>query len=181
MLDARPTLYLLVGLPGAGKTTRSRVLEVEQRALRFSPDEWMIPLYGDSDSDGMRDVLEGRLIATALRVMELGASVILDFGFWGRDERSALRWLADAQGAACVIIYLPVGEAVQRQRVEERFGSTPEETFALSGDDLDQYRGLFQVPDQAELAGTRLDPPPQGSPSWAAWANVRWPSLNADK
>ena len=84
----------------------------------------------------MRDVLEGRLIATALRVLELGASVILDFGFWGRDERSALRSLADAQGAACVIIYLPVDEAVQRQRVDDRFGSTPEETFPLTGDDL---------------------------------------------
>ena len=95
MVDTRPTLFLLVGLPGAGKTTRARELEVAQRALRFSPDEWMIPLYGESDPDGMRDVLEGRLIATGARVLELGTSVILDFGFWGRDERSALRWLAD--------------------------------------------------------------------------------------
>jgi predicted kinase len=181
MPDLRPTLFLLVGLPGAGKTTRARELEVERRALRLSPDEWMIPLYGDPDPDGMRDVLEGRLIATALRVLEVGASVVLDFGFWGRDERSALRRLADARGAACEIIYLPVEEAVQRQRVEDRFGLTPEQTFRVGRDDLDRYRGLFEVPDQAELAGTRSDLPPTGSPSWAAWADVRWPSLHASE
>jgi hypothetical protein len=37
-MTARGVLYLLVGLPGAGKTTRAREIERTQRALRFSPD-----------------------------------------------------------------------------------------------------------------------------------------------
>jgi predicted kinase len=37
----RATLVLIVGLPGAGKTTLARRLEVERAALRFTPDEWM--------------------------------------------------------------------------------------------------------------------------------------------
>jgi len=40
------TLYLLVGLPGAGKTTKARRLEVEVPALRFTPDEWLKILFG---------------------------------------------------------------------------------------------------------------------------------------
>jgi hypothetical protein len=47
-------------------------------------------------------VLEGRLIWLAPEALRLGTSVILDFGFWARDERSALRWLA---------LYLPVDRA----------------------------------------------------------------------
>jgi hypothetical protein len=43
--------------------------------------------------------------------------VILDFGFWARDERSALRWLAVSAGASCQVIYLPVDRAVQLEQI----------------------------------------------------------------
>src|SRR6476646_8046024 len=56
------TMFLMVGLPGAGKTTRAKELAVVHRALRLTPDHWMIPLFGDSMADGKRFVLEGRLI-----------------------------------------------------------------------------------------------------------------------
>ncbi len=85
-----PVLFLLVGLPGSGKTTRAREIERTHRALRFSPDEWMLPLFGESDPDGKRDIMEGRLIWVALRAIQAGISAILDFGFWAQDERSAL-------------------------------------------------------------------------------------------
>ena len=88
----------MVGLPGAGKTTRARKLAAEHRALRLSPDAWMIPLFGESEADGKRDVLEGRLIWVALQALRLGTSVVLNFGFWARDERSALRWPARSDG-----------------------------------------------------------------------------------
>jgi hypothetical protein len=54
----------------------------------------MIPLFGDSMADGKRWVLEGRLISVALQALRLGISVVRDYGLWGRDERSALRWPA---------------------------------------------------------------------------------------
>jgi predicted kinase len=77
-------------------------------ALRLSLDACMIPLFGDFDAGGKRDVLEGRVIWLALAVLRLGDSVILDFGFWARDEWSALRWLAASAGASCQV-GLPAG------------------------------------------------------------------------
>src|SRR3954453_7478116 len=90
------TLLLMVGLPGAGKTTRAKELAAAHRALRLTPDEWMIPLFGEPNADGKRDVLEGRLLALALQALRLGTNVVLDFGLWSRDERSAHRQVAAA-------------------------------------------------------------------------------------
>ena len=70
--DRVATLFLIVGLPGAGKTTRAKELAAKHRALRLTPDEWMIPLFGDSMADGKRFVLVGRLISVALQVLRLG-------------------------------------------------------------------------------------------------------------
>jgi hypothetical protein len=74
------TLVLIVGLPGAGKTTRAKELATANQALRLTPDEWMIPLFGDPMADGKRFVLEGRLISVALQVLRLETSVVLDYG-----------------------------------------------------------------------------------------------------
>lgn len=172
------TLYLMVGLPGAGKTTRARALAVEHDALRLSPDVWMIPLYGASDPDGKRDVLEGRLVSVALQVLALGTSVVLDFGFWGRDERSSLRALAAALGAAAEVVYLPVDRSTQRARIGRRWDTAPEATFAMTDAEIDDYRRVFEEPDAVELAGGPVPPAPVGSGGWAAWAAVRWPSLD---
>lgn len=84
----------------------------------------MIPLFGAPDAGDKRGVLEGRFVATALRELRRGRSVILDFGLWGRDERSALRWLATRLGVDVELIHLPIEFATQRERTRDRFAAT---------------------------------------------------------
>lgn len=171
------TLFLIVGLPGAGKTTRARELEKSHRALRFSPDEWMIPLFGESDADGKRDLLEGLLINAGLCALALGTNVVLDFGLWGRDERSALRSLGASVGAGVAVVYMPVDEATQRQRVQERFMVRPGRTFPITDSDLAQWRAQFEEPTAGELMGAPVPVRPSGASNWAEWAGLRWPTL----
>jgi predicted kinase len=170
------TMFLMVGLPGAGKTTRARELAAVHRALRLTPDHWMIPLFGDPMAGGRRFALEGRLISVALQALRLGTSVVLDYGLWGRDERSALRWLARSAGAACQVVYLPVEKDVQLNRIANRQARAPHRTFPMSEADVDKWREQFQVPDDAELSGGEIPSPPSGCPGWAQWAADHWPS-----
>jgi predicted kinase len=172
------TLFLMVGLPGAGKTMQAKSLAAEHAALRLSPDAWMIPLFGEPEAAGKRDVLEGRFIWLALEALRLGTNVVLDFGFWGRDERSSLRWLARSAGASCQVVYVPVDRAAQIERIKHRWTRTPEKTFVMTEADVDRWRTQFDVPDAAELEGGEVADPPPGWSSWPEWAAERWPSLS---
>lgn len=176
---AATTLFLMVGLPGASKTTVAQQMAMSHHALRLTPDEWHLPLFGQSlTADGKRDILEGRLITVALRMLRLGTSVVLDFGLWGRDERSALRWLADEAGVLCQVVYLPVELDVQLARIAYRKATTPG-TFPMPEADVVSWRNQFQAPDAAELAGEVIPRTPQGWSTWLAWAVDRWPTLDA--
>ena len=82
------TLLLMVGLPCSGKTTLAKQLEHERSALRLTPDEWQIGLFGqdahEPEHDERHRFIEGMLWKIASRALELGTNVILDYGFWAR-------------------------------------------------------------------------------------------------
>jgi len=171
------TVYLIVGLPGAGKTTLAKELEISASALRLTPDEWQITLFGDQNPPEKRDLVEGKLVQLGMRAAELGINVVFDFGFWGKDERSALRWIAGAVGARSQVVYLAIDDQEQRRRVTNRFSTMPHQTFHMSDVELQQWRAQFQAPDEEELQGSQIPPVPPGLATWSQWASQRWPSL----
>jgi predicted kinase len=166
----------MVGLPASGKTERAKEIEEAWHALRLTPDEWMIPLFGEPEASGKRDVLEGRFIWLAMRALRHGINVVLDFGVWSKNERSALRFLASSMGASCELVYLEIDDAEQRRRHDKRFSGDPTSTFPMSDEDLREFRQLFEVPDEEELRSIEIDPPPPGHASWSSWTAERWPT-----
>lgn len=170
-------VYLIVGLPGAGKTTYAKELEVSESALRLTQDEWQIMLFGDQNPPDKQHLIGGKLIQLGMRAAELGTNVVFDFGFWGRDERSALRWIAGAGGARSHVVYLPIAPEEQRRRVTDRFAAAPDQAFHMSDSELEQWRAQFQAPDEEELRGSQVPPVPAGHSTWSQWASKRWPSL----
>lgn len=176
MVRPVPTLFVMVGLPAAGKTTRARQLELERQALRLTPDEWMLPLLGDAEANGKRDVLEGRFVALARQALRGGLDVILDFGVWGRDERMALKSMAVDADANCEFVCLPVEPAEQRRRHNERLQEAPQSTCQITDNDFAQFAAMFEPLTDSELETSTITAPPSGFDSWAAWTAHRWPT-----
>ncbi|HEV2796614.1 MAG TPA: ATP-binding protein [Nocardioides sp.] len=175
-MPTRPTLFLTVGLPATGKTTAARRIEVEHGALRLTKDEWMKALFGPDNPSWASDVIEGRLVDIALRALELGTSAVVDFGLWGRDERSALRQAAADRGARVDMRYFELSPEEQRRRLDRRLDLEPHSTWPTSGDEIASWAAIISVPTAGELDGTEpIDDPPDGFGTWDDWRRHRWP------
>lgn len=172
----RPTLVLTVGLPCTGKTTLARRIEAERGALRLTKDDWVKALYGDENPASATDVIEGRLIEVGLRALELGLDVVVDFGLWSRDERSALRWAAADRGAAVELHHLVATPAEQRRRADRRQAAAPHTTWPMSDEELAGWAAAMEVPTPGEVDGSEpIGDPPAGFATWDDWRAHRWP------
>ena len=172
----QPTLFLTVGLPGTGKTTAARRVEREQQALRLTKDEWVKALYGSENPPSAQDVIEGRLIEIGLRALELGNNVVIDYGLWGRDERSALRQAATDLGAVVEMHYFEIAPVEQRRRLDQRHAEAPHTSWPMSDEELAEWATVIDVPTPGELDGSEpIDDPPAGFTTWTEWRVDRWP------
>ena len=144
-------LYLVVGLPGAGKTTLARQLERDLPALRLTPDEVHLALWGDDlahpDHDTRHTDIEVALWPIALSALAAGADVVLDFGFWSRAERDDFRARARLAGHDCRVVAPPdPGPAARSARIAARLGG-----FSIQQADLDLWAALYEPPTSDEL------------------------------
>ena len=154
-----PTLCLMVGLPGSGKTELSKKLEHERSALRLNIDEWHVPLFGqdakEPEHDARHAVIENLLWGIASRALALGMDVILDFGCWTREEREDYRLRAKRLGAASEVIFLDVPEDELLRRLAARNAQPSQTTFQISAEMMKPWIAFFPRPTPDELERRR--------------------------
>ncbi len=149
------TLHLMVGLPCSGKTTLAKKLERERSALRLTPDEWQIGLFGqdaeEPEHDARHTFIEAMLWNIASRALELGTNVILDFGFWAREERDDYRLRAKRRGAGSEVHFLDVPPEELLRRLAVRNSQPSQESFHISEESMKAWIEFFQEPTPEEL------------------------------
>jgi predicted kinase len=141
----------MCGLPGAGKTTLARRLEVELPAVRLCPDEWLTELGIDLFDVHSRVRLEKVFWRHAQDLLRLGQSVVLESGFWLRSDRDEKRLGARALGAAVELHHLdaPLDELGRRLALRHAAGAPG--SVLITGEMLAEYSPLFQAPTAEEI------------------------------
>jgi len=150
------TLFLICGLPGSGKTTLAKQLEISQKALRLSPDEWIAEILLDPNNipelDRLRSPVEAIQWNLAKKLLSAGLSVILEWGFWSQQEREHYRKEAQSLGVNVRLHYLDVENEELWNRLSKRNSDLPAGTFKVSKEDLDLWGKYFEPPTTEELS-----------------------------
>lgn len=147
---ARPRVHLLVGLPGAGKTTYARRLAADVPAVRFTLDEWMLRLYTWSYDEpeyvARLDDVQALIWDMARQVLALGHDVVLDWNQWSRARRSVWRQRAEMAGCAVVLHHLmtPLDTAIRR--LEERAAAGTTMAHSLDAAGARHMQRLLEIP-----------------------------------
>lgn len=130
------TLHLIHGLSGSGKTTFARKLARELRAVRFTPDEWMVALHGTNPPEAVfrpqHEKIMGLIWSHAERVLGAGTEVVLDAGFWSRASRDDARRRAEAMRVICRFYAMKCSREEARSRVLARTAQMPPGELEIS-------------------------------------------------
>ena len=120
----KPFLFLTVGLPGSGKTTKATEIADKYNAIRFTPDEYILDIYGRDltidQRDSLRTPVEDALWVLAISALKVGRNVVVDYGLWAIEERTKFRESAEVAGAEVKFVCCHEPFEVLWERVSSR-------------------------------------------------------------
>jgi predicted kinase len=158
-----PTLFLMLGYPGAGKTTASRILHGLTGAEHLWADHerkktFVHPTHSHSENLKLYEQLN----QVTDDLLAEGKSVIFDTNFNFYKDREKLRQIGAKHGAHTVIVWVTAPKDIARERATKDankqttrvLGDMPVEHFERISRNLQEPR-----PDEdfIHLDGTRID------------------------
>ena len=118
----RPTLILLVGIPGSGKTTyANKYIEEHPGMIHLSSDKIRKELWGDEATQGDNNEVFYRMQRRAIDGLNFGYSVIYDATNITRKDRAGI--IAACPKFAkieCHIVWAPIETCIERDAARKR-------------------------------------------------------------
>ena len=154
------TAHLISGLPCSGKSTYALALKADANCVLFSLDRWLITSFGRyslasvGHKEHTRRVLACRELIwdAASEFLRRSVDVILDDGFFLRENRMQYVKLASVVGASVKVHFIDTPISLIRPRLDERNANLPRYNFHIDPETLVGFAGLFEVPTEHEGA-----------------------------
>ena len=145
-----PTLYLLCGKIGAGKSTLARSLAARPATLLISEDHWTSKLFADDlktidDYSRLSARLRAAMAPHVIDILRAGLSVVLDFPANTVKSRDWMRSLIVEAKVPHELHWLDVPDAICKQRLRER-NASGEHPFQVTDAEYEQFTSYFAAP-----------------------------------
>ena len=140
-------LFLLCGKPGAGKTTLANFLAQNYGFIHLSVDDFMLRLFGEIED---RNLFNEKLNACKELIYELcfkllnNNDVVLDFGFWGKEERQLIRNKFSEYNV--LTIYIKLSDDEIFNRIEKRNSNLKENEYFIDKETFNFLSSKFEEP-----------------------------------
>lgn len=154
MRMSKPEVYMLCGLTGSGKSTYAAML-VHQGFEKLSLDESMAKKHGRAgiDYDARKyteyeEAIKEELQQKLTTLLTVKKSVIMDYGFWKKDDRDFHKKLIKDNGGTWRLIYFKTSPKVLKERLSLRNKRTDANAVNITEAMLDAFIAKFEEPAQ---------------------------------
>ena len=119
-----------------GKTYYSNILKEMYKAIILSCDEITSKMFDNNLGDKHDEILpkiKDYLLQKSVEVVDAGTSVILDWGFWSKKDREAIKEYYKSKNIICEMHYIDITNNAWNKNIKERNNTI------LSGEDKANY------------------------------------------
>jgi predicted kinase len=152
----KPTLYLFLGYPGAGKTTTARMIKQKTGAELLWADFERRKMFGDPEHSALEnDALYAYLNNLTTELLHVGKSVIFDTNFNFFHDREHLRNIAKMAGADTKVIWITTPKEVAHKRAVHESEDKETRLYGnMSEEDFERIASHLEEPHESEHAIT---------------------------
>ncbi len=159
---ARPTLYLFIGYPGAGKTTVAKAIAEATGAHHLWADRERLKLFTKpTHSEDESLELYKQMNNAAEYLLAQDKSVIFDTNFNHRKDRNHLREIALRHEAEAVIIWVTTPKSLAKQRAVHDNNLRNGYEMVMTDQEFEAIAAKLEPPTKDEkvikIDGTKLD------------------------
>ena len=150
-------VILICGKICSGKSTYAEQLRVQNNAVVLSTDEITLALFGQHCGDKHDDYVErtqNYLFYKSLELVEVEINVILDWGFWMKEERDYAREFYNSRNIECEFHYINISDETWKARLNKRNSAIlAKETNAYFIEDnlAEKFASIFEEPSEDEI------------------------------
>ena len=151
-----PKVYMMCGKICSGKSTHAEILRKAYKAVILSVDEITLALFGQDAGEKHDDYVtrgEAYLYDKSLQILDSGIDVILDWGFWTRQERDHAREFYGSRGITYKFHYIDIDDAEWHRRLEQRNQAVLDhqvEAYYVDDGLAAKFEAIFEKPEADE-------------------------------
>lgn len=150
-------VMMLCGKIASGKSIYAERIKEQQKAVMLSVDELVLSTLGN-DLGEKHDEITTRIQAyffdKSVEIIQAGANVVLDWGFWTRQRRMQARKFYRERGIACEFHYIDVPDDVWHRNIAIRNQavlSGKSDAYYVDEGLMKKLESLFEKPEEDEI------------------------------